>query len=97
VDYDEKFFNVGLERLAEWKNLFEQDILPSENPSKKHPMGWRWSYPPCQYCPFKKTCQLDHKEGTTKLSDSIGIDRARLVRKDYDPDAAVKRVKERWN
>jgi CRISPR/Cas system-associated exonuclease Cas4 (RecB family) len=96
VDLDQKFFNMGVERLREWKRWFEQDHLPSINPSKKHPMGWRWSYQPCQWCDFKKTCQLDHQAGRTELSDSVGIERARLVRPKYDPKAAKKRVAKRW-
>jgi hypothetical protein len=47
-------------------------------------------------CNFKKTCQLDHREGVHTLSESVGIERAKLVRPHYDFDEAVQRVKDRW-
>lgn len=97
VDYDPRFFELGVARLKEWRSYFEEDFLPSINPSKKHPMGWKWSYPPCQFCDFKKTCKLDHEQNVQALSESVGIARAKLIRPDYDPDAALGRVKKRWN
>lgn len=96
VDYDERFFEMGVERLKEWRRMFEEGFLPSINPSKKHPMGWRWSYPPCQWCDFKKTCKLDHEAKQEDLLDSVGIERAKLIRKHYDPVKARERVKKRW-
>lgn len=96
VDYDPAFFEMGVQRLKEWKAMFDEDYLPVSNPSKKHPFGWRWSYPPCQFCNFKKTCQLDFQSGNQQLSESIGVNRARLIRPDYDPEAARQRVLERW-
>lgn len=96
VDLDEKFFETGLEVLKDWKSFFEEDRLPEINASKKHPMGWRWSYKPCLYCPFKKTCQLDFQAKRTTLSDSVGIDRAKLARPGYNPEVARKRVFDRW-
>jgi CRISPR/Cas system-associated exonuclease Cas4 (RecB family) len=96
VDYDPRFFEMGIERLQEWKRMFIDEILPSENPSKKHPYGWRWSYPPCQWCDFKKTCKLDFEQGVTKLPESVGIARAKLVNKNYDYETARKRVFDRW-
>lgn len=96
VDYDERWFEYGIERLKQWRGWFQESYLPSINPSKKHPMGWRWSYQPCQWCDFKKTCQLDHREGVTDLMDSIGIARAQRMRPHYDPEAARLRVRARW-
>lgn len=101
VDYDPRFFEVGIETLKRWRVYFEEDMLPELNPGKRsskfgHPNGWKWSYPPCQWCEFKKTCQLDFREGNTQLSNSIGINRARLVRKDYDAESARLRVRARW-
>jgi len=101
IDHDPTFFEAGLARLKEWKGLFLEDVLPELKPPKKittrsHPNGWRWSYQPCQWCNFKKTCQLDHREGVTTLSESVGIERAKLVRPHYDFDEAVQRVKDRW-
>lgn len=97
VDYDKRFFELGVERLKEWQQMFKDDVLPSENPSKRHPYGWRWSYPPCQWCDYKKTCKLDFEQGTTELSDSVGINRAKLVNESYDYESARKRVLDRWN
>lgn len=101
VDHDETFWQAGIQKLKRWRGYFEEDLLPEDKPGKRssqfgHPHGWRWSYKPCQWCGFKKTCQLDFREGTTQLSNSNGVNRARKVRPDYDPDAARKRVKERW-
>lgn len=97
VDYDKRFFEIGVERLKQWKEMFKEGTLPSENPSKRHPYGWRWSYPPCQWCDFKKTCKLDFEQGIDKLEDSVGIGRAKLVNPDYSLEEARKRVLERWN
>lgn len=102
VDLDMRFFEMGIEQLKEWKAMFERGELPELDPGKRtskfgHPNGWRWSYQPCQFCSFKKTCQLDFREGVTRLEDSVGINRARLVRPDYDPDKARQRVKDRWS
>ncbi len=101
VDFDAKFFNDGVERLKSFRLDFDADTIPELNPGKRtskfgHPHGWKWSYPPCQWCNFKKTCQLDFREGNTSLSNSIGVRRAKLVRKDYDPEAALRRVYSRW-
>lgn len=96
VDYDEKFFNQGVERLKQFKGFFLEDVLPEINPSKKHPMGWRWSYEPCKYCPAKKICQTDFKSGVTNLSDSTGIKESAKIREHYDFEAAKRRVLKRW-
>jgi CRISPR/Cas system-associated exonuclease Cas4 (RecB family) len=96
VDYDETFFALGVQRLQQWKAYFQEDYLPQVNASKKHPMGWKWSYPPCQWCAFKKTCKEDFQTGVDTLTASSGIGRARLVRPDYDPAAARARVLARW-
>ena len=101
VDYDENFFVAGVEKLKRWRTYFEEDVLPELKPGKRtsnfgHPHGWRWSYEPCQFCSFKKTCQLDFREGCTTLSDSNGVNRAKLVRPDYDVESARLRVRARW-
>lgn len=97
VDYDPRFFDAGIEKLKEWKQMFKDERLPSENPSKKHPYGWRWSYQPCQWCDFKKTCKLDFEQGIDTLPESVGINRAKLVNPDYSYDEARQRVLDRWN
>ena len=102
VDYDKRFFDLGIERLKEWREMFLAGELPEIEPGKRtskfgHPHGWRWSYEPCSYCDFKTTCQLDFREGVQELSNSIGIERAKLVREDYDYEAARRRVHDRWS
>lgn len=102
VDHDENFWVAGVETLKRWRAYFEEDMLPELNPTGKrttqfgHPNGWRWSRQPCQWCSFKKTCQLDFREGVDQLSNSNGVNRARLVRKDYDPESSRLRVRARW-
>jgi CRISPR/Cas system-associated exonuclease Cas4 (RecB family) len=102
IDYDENFYVAGIEKLKRWRAYFEEDVLPELNPGKRsskfgHPNGWRWSYSPCQFCTFKKVCQLDFREGRTQLSDSIGVDRTKTVRPDYDAETARLRVRARWS
>jgi hypothetical protein len=101
IDHDEAFFNDGIEKLKRWRTYFEEDHLPELDPGKRttifgHPHGWKWSKQPCAWCSFKKTCQLDFREGTTQLSNSNGVNRAKLVRKNYNVEAARQRVKARW-
>lgn len=84
VEYDPAFKEAGRAHLKKWKDWFDQDILPTqeleeyqhpEKKNSKHPLGvgWRWTYPPCQWCDFGKTCRADHKEGVTTLSKSNGV------------------------
>jgi CRISPR/Cas system-associated exonuclease Cas4 (RecB family) len=97
VDLDWDFFQIGVRQLMRWRAWFEEGFLPSENPSKKHPMGWRWTYPPCKWCNFKKICKLDFEQGVTDLNESVGVERTKRIREKYDPAAARQRVLERWN
>lgn len=96
VDLDEKFFDAGIEKLRQWRAWFEEGVLPSINPTKKHPMGWRWSYQPCKWCPFKKSCQSDHKESIDSLEESTAVYRAGRIREDYDAELARLKVLARW-
>ena len=101
VDLDEKFFEIGVDRLKQWRAWFEEGYLPELNPGKRdskfgHPNGWRWSKLPCAWCPFKKTCQLDFQASETDLTQSVGVNRAKLIRPEYDPAAARERVFKRW-
>jgi hypothetical protein len=101
VDLDKDFFIQGIERLKRWRVYFEEGLLPELNPGKRdsrfgHPNGWKWSYEPCQWCQFKKTCQLDFREGRDRLADSIGVDIAQRIRPDYDVESTVLRVRARW-
>ncbi len=96
VDYDSRFFETGLEVLKRWKAYWDEEHLPSVNPNKRHPMGWRWSYLPCSYCNFKKVCKEDHLAGIDGLEESAAIEYAKSVRPSYSYNAARKRVKDRW-
>lgn len=101
VDYDRDYFIAGVERLKRYRAYFEEDVLPELDPGKRstvfgHPNGWRWSKEPCQFCQFKKICQLDFREGRSQLSDSIGVDVSKKIRKDYDAESARLRVRARW-
>jgi CRISPR/Cas system-associated exonuclease Cas4 (RecB family) len=96
VDYDEHFFDAGIEKLRRWRGWFEEGLLPSIDSTKRHPMGWRWSYEPCKWCPFKKTCQEDHKEGISDLMESNGVFKAGRIRDDYDAETARLKVLARW-
>jgi len=104
VDLDMSFFDVGAERLMTYAGYFHEEVL-FENPKGKrsskfgHPMGgagFKWSQQPCAWCPFKKTCQLDFRQSITDLSESVGINRSKLVRKHYDYKKARQRVFDRW-
>lgn len=96
VDYDERFWEAGLARLKEWKGYYLEDVLPSIDSSKKHPMGWRWTYLPCRWCDFGQICRKDFKEGVTQLSASTGIEASQKIRAHYDPAKARQRVQDRW-
>lgn len=96
VDLDEQFFDAGIDKLRQWRAWYEEGVLPSINPSKRHPMGWRWSYQPCQWCPFKKSCQEDHKEAVDDLMESNVVYRAGRIREDYDAETVRLKVLARW-
>lgn len=95
--YDRIWFDTGIEVLKSWVRNFEEEVLVVDNPSKRHPLGWRWSYPPCQHCSYKKICQADHKAGVDDLSESTGIETAKAINPDYSYEDARKRVKKRWS
>jgi hypothetical protein len=97
VEYDPVWYETGLKVLKEWVGYWEEEVLvTSSKATKRHPLGWRWSYPPCQFCSYKKVCQEDHKEGVEGLAESNGITFAREVNPEYDYEAARERVKKRW-
>ena len=104
VDLDLRFFETGIERLKQWREWFLEDILPEFPKGRRsnnfgHPMGaadYKWSQQPCQFCDFKRTCQLDYRQNVQKLSESIGTERTRVYRQDYDPAAARASVIAIW-
>lgn len=90
-DYDPEFMQQGRERLSEWKNSYLDELLP------ERPKSWRWTEPPCKWCPLKRRCKADYKEGITKLADSNAIISAKEIRPDYDYEQTRKAVLDRWN
>jgi len=104
VDLDVKFFHEGISKLKRWKGWFLDDYLPEDPKGKRttnfgHPLGnlgFKWSQLPCQWCDYKKTCQLDFRQNNQSLSASVGVERTRVHRPDYDPAKAVEEVKARW-
>jgi len=101
VDYDPVFYETGLEQLKRFRAYWDEEILPELKPGKRttkfgHPNGWKWSKPPCQFCSYKKVCQLDFRGEVTDMSESHGIEEAKLIRPDYDYSEARNRVESRW-
>jgi hypothetical protein len=104
IDLDLRFFEAGINRLKQWKQWFVDDVLPEESKGRRtnnfgHPMGasdFKWSHLPCQFCDFKRTCQLDYRQNIHRLSESVGIDRTRVYRETYDPDETRNRVFATW-
>lgn len=104
IDLDLRFFETGIQRLKEWKEFFLDDVLPESPKGRRsnnfgHPMGaadFKWSQMPCQFCDYKRTCQLDFRQDIHKLSESVGIDRTRVYRDGYDPAETRNRVLATW-
>jgi hypothetical protein len=91
--HDPDLIETGHARLAEWKQLYLNEELP------ERPKDWFWSKPeyPCKWCPFKKPCKADVKEGVTKLTDSNAIAWAdRIYDEGYDYDEQRKNVIDFW-
>jgi CRISPR/Cas system-associated exonuclease Cas4 (RecB family) len=90
VPYNEEFVNAGIERLKEWREYFLNDELPERPPE------WKWTKPPCQYCPLKKQCKADIKADVTRLSDSHAVVLAKKLIPNYDEQKVREAVMKRW-
>ena len=90
VPYDEDFVNAGIERLRVWKEHYLNDELP------ERPKEWKWTKPPCQWCPLKKMCKQDIREDVTRLSDSNTVQLAKKLNPDFDLDKVRQEVMKRW-
>jgi CRISPR/Cas system-associated exonuclease Cas4 (RecB family) len=90
VPYDEDFVNAGLDRLKAWKEHYLNDELPERPPE------WKWTKPPCQWCPLKKFCKQDIRDDVTRLSESNTIQLAKKVNPKYDPEKVRQEVMKRW-
>lgn len=90
IEYDDDFVQAGLKRLAEWKEMFLNDELP------ERPKEWRWTQPPCQWCPVKKHCKQDIRDDITKLSESNTVQLAHKLIPNYDIEKVRSEVMRRW-
>ena len=96
VPLDIPWVEERIDLLKDWKQKFlDEEIAQTQD--KKHPLGWKWSEPPCQYCPFKRDiCKPDWQEGITDLSESSGIARTTKLRTAYSYASARETVIDRW-
>jgi hypothetical protein len=90
-EYDEEFMRRGREKLASWRDSYLDELLP------KRPKSWRWTEPPCKWCPFKRRCKADYQEDITDLTKSNAIISAKEIRPEYDYEKTRKAVLERWD
>lgn len=96
VSFDKDYFEAGTDFIRRTQELWNRGELPSDNPNKRHPMGWHWSKDPCMFCNYKPSCQKDHKEGITELEASNALQFAKHIDPDYDYIEARSRVADRW-
>lgn len=90
-EYDPAFMIKGRTKLAEWKQHFVDGTLP------ERPKDWKWSEPPCQYCPLKKeVCKKDYQAGITDLSESHALAYAQTLRPSWDYAKTREAVQSRW-
>lgn len=89
-NYSEKYMEAGRDKLKLWKEAYLRELLP---PRSK---DWKWTEPPCQWCPVKKFCKEDVKAGIENLSESNTIKHAEEVRGSYDYEETRKAVLDRW-
>lgn len=88
--YNQEFMDKGRAQLADWRQHFLQEQLP------ERPKSWKWTEPPCKWCPVKKICKADYQQDVEKLSDSNGIAHAKEVRGEYDYEEVRNEVLDRW-
>lgn len=91
VPYDEEFIKAGIGRLTAWKENFLNDELP------ERPKDWKWTQPPCQWCPLKKPCKQDIKEDVVTLSGSNVVASAKKLIPNYDIERVRSEVMKRWS
>ena len=97
VPLDVSWVEERMELLKEWQDLFLREEI-AQTQEKSHPLGWKWSEPPCKWCPFKKDiCKPDWQEGITDLSESRGIARTQELRAGYSYTEARRTVTDRWS
>lgn len=89
-DFEPSLFEAGLLRLEVWKDRFIDGTLPPRDPN------WKWLDQPCKYCPVKRICKADDKQGKLRLSDSTAIATASATRSNYDYVLQRRSVLKRW-
>jgi hypothetical protein len=62
----------------------------------ERPKEWKWTQPPCQWCPLKKPCKLDIKEDVDTLSESNTVKLAKKINPKYDIEKVREEVMKRW-
>jgi len=91
-EYDAQRHQRALSVLRRVQEHYAADLIP---PQPFH--GKQWSIDPCKWCSHKReTCKPDHVAGTTRLSESAGVEWSREVYGHYDPLKIRERVLERW-
>lgn len=90
-ELDEAFFDEGKRKLAEWRDMFMEGVIPPR------PKDWKWTDLPCKWCDHKKhTCKPDDKQKIEMLMESHGRAWAENVYGEYDGKAVRDSVLERW-
>jgi len=85
------FINSAVERMRQWKEMFENDELPERDKT------WKWTEDPCKWCNYKRdSCKPDVKQKITKLSESKSVEFAKRIRPNYDIEDKKREVDERW-
>jgi CRISPR/Cas system-associated exonuclease Cas4 (RecB family) len=96
IPLDMEFVEERMELLKEWQELFLNEEI-KQTQKKSHPLGWKWSEPPCKWCPFKKhICKPDWQEGITDLNESRGITWTTELREHYSYGESRETVIDRW-
>jgi hypothetical protein len=93
VAYDPEHMRAGRERLAQWREYFQQNKIPPHPLEKQRA---KWTVAPCQYCEMKPFCKLDYQQGVEDLEKSNLIEFASKIRPDYDFEAKRSAVLFRW-
>lgn len=101
-ELDSEFMRRGFDVLSRVREYFIEDTIPPR------PDDFQWSVGPCKNCQHKPFCRIDFGLPEprlrkprpdlvrTALSKSAGVDHAREIRTNYDPDAIRRRVFEQW-
>ena len=90
IDFDQAVIDAGLETLARAKSAFLEGTLP------KRPKEWRWTKPPCQWCPVKRECKEDVRHDIDRIEESHTLKRAKELDPTYDHAAVRRAVLSRW-